>query len=296
MARRGHRPQRGPARQLILRTRSFVFLAVLAMVAGVGVAVWRGTGPLPDPEGCSATVDGLEVGLAPDQGRNAALISAIGVRRGLPARAVSIALATAYQESKIRNISYGDRDSIGIFQQRPSQGWGTVAQIQNEYYSINKFYEALEKIDGYEGLRITEAAQRVQRSGFPEAYEDHAADARALASALTGYSPDGAFTCVVDEPSGYGSAEAVTTSLTKAFGPTTTERTGARQDLTVPVGSGVEGNRKGWAIAQYLVAYAGELKIASISFDGFGWSTGRDSEKGWSPSKTAGDRVTISLG
>lgn len=296
MACRRHRPQRSAARELTLHIRSFVFLAVLAVVAGAGVAIWRGTGPLPDPEGCTAFVGGLTVSLAPDQGQNSALIAAIGVRRGLPARAVSIALATAYQESKIRNIDYGDRDSIGIFQQRPSQGWGTIAQISDPYYSTNKFYEALEKIDGYESMRITEAAQKVQRSGFPEAYEDHAADARALASALTGYSPDGAFTCVVSEPDAYGSAEAVSDSLTAAFGSTTTQRTGARQDLAVPVSSGVEGNRRGWAIAQYLVAFAGDLKITSVSFDGFTWKTGRDSEKGWTPSEAADTKVAVSLG
>lgn len=276
--------------------RSFGFLAVLAMVAGVGFAIWRGAGPLPDPEACYATVDGREVGLEPDQGRNAALIAAIGVRRGLPARAVSIALATAYQESKIRNLDYGDRDSVGLFQQRPSQGWGTVRQIQNEKYAISKFYEALVKVEGYETMRITEAAQRVQRSGFPEAYEDHAEDARVLASALTGYSPDGAFTCVVDEPEGYGSADEVAASLSDAFGPVTTERTGSRQDLRVPVTAGAEGNRRGWALAQYLVAYAGELRIASVSFDGFRWRTGRDSEDGWTSSDVAGDAVTVSLG
>ncbi len=276
--------------------RSFGFLAVLAMVAGVGFAIWRGAGPLPDPEGCYATVERREVGLAPDQGRNAALIAAIGVRRGLPARAVSIALATAYQESKIRNLDYGDRDSVGIFQQRPSQGWGTVRQIQNEKYAIGKFYEALEKVDGYQSMRITEAAQLVQRSGFPEAYEDHAEDARVLASALTGYSPGGAFTCVVREPDEYGSADEVAASLADAFGPVSTERTGARQDLRVPVPSGSEGNRRGWAFAQYLVAYAGELKIASVAFDGYVWRTGRDSEDGWTSSEASDSSVMVSLG
>lgn len=276
--------------------RSFGFLAVLAMVAGVGFAIWRGTGPLPDPEACTATVDGRKVWLEPDQGRNAALIAAIGVRRGLPARAVSIALATAYQESKIRNLDYGDRDSVGIFQQRPSQGWGTVKQIRNEKYATNKFYEALEKVDGYETMRITEAAQKVQRSGFPEAYEDHAEDARALASALTGYSPDGAFACVVNEPEDYGSAAEVEASLTGAFGPITTERTGARQDLAVPVRTGADGNRRGWAVAGYLVANAGDLRIASVSFDGFVWRTGRDSEDGWTTSEATDSGVAVSLG
>ncbi len=274
----------------------FVFAATLAVVAGVVVAVWRGAGPLPDPEGCEATAAGRTVHLAPDQSRNAALIAAIAVSRGLPARAASIALATAYQESKIRNINHGDRDSLGLFQQRPSQGWGTAAQITNEHYAINKFYEALEKIDGYQAMRITEAAQKVQRSGFPEAYEEHAPDGRALASALTGYSPHGTFTCVVHEPKGHGTAAAVTRSLRGAFGSALpVERTGGRQDLTVPVATGTGGNRRGWSVAGYLVAHAGELKIESVSFDGLTWHSGRASEKGWTDSGASGSRVTITL-
>ena len=104
---------------------------------------------------------------------------------GGAARAVSIALATAFQESKLRNLNHGDRDSLGIFQQRPSQGWGTKAQVRDPYYASNAFYEVLAKIDGFQTMRITEAAQKVQRSGYPEAYEEHAEGARALASALT---------------------------------------------------------------------------------------------------------------
>ncbi|HET6152625.1 MAG TPA: hypothetical protein VFE15_06690 [Marmoricola sp.] len=278
-----------------MRLRYLVFLAVLAVAGGVAVAVWRGTGPLPDPAGCKARVAGREVDLDPDQGRNAALISAIGLQRGLPARAVSIALATAFQESKIRNLSGGDRDSIGLFQQRPSQGWGTPAQIHNEHYSINKFYEALERIDGYETMRITEAAQKVQRSGYPEAYQAHADDARALASALTGYSPGGAFTCVVKSSESHGTAGAVTSSLQAAFGTVTTEGLG-RQDIGLPIATGTDGNREGWAYAQYLVAYAGPLKIRSVSFDGKTWTTGRPSEKGWKKSSADSGKVTVSLG
>ena len=91
-------------------------LALLIVIGAIGLALWKGAGPLPDPEGCTASVDGHEVTLTTEQSENAALIAAIGVRRGLPARAVSIALATAYQESKITNIEGGDRDSLGIFQ------------------------------------------------------------------------------------------------------------------------------------------------------------------------------------
>lgn len=277
------------------RSGVFLFLAIVAVVAGVTIAVWRGTGPLPDPPGCTATVAGRTVDLEPDQAENATLIAAIGVERGLPARAVSIALATAYQESKIRNLGHGDRDSIGIFQQRPSQGWGTVAQISDEYYAINAFYDALEKVDGYQRMRITEAAQKVQRSGFPEAYEAHAPDARALASALTGYSPGGTFTCVVREPERHGTAAAATAALTKAYGDLDTARTGSGQDFTVTVPSGTDGTRIGWSVAAYLLAHADRLTVTSVSFDQKTWRTGRDSEKGWVPSKASPTKVTVSL-
>lgn len=273
------------------------FLVIVAVVSGVTIAVWRGTGPLPDPPGCSATVAGRTVHLAPDQAENASLIAAIGVRRGLPARAVSIALATAYQESKIRNLSHGDRDSIGIFQQRPSQGWGTVAQISNEYYAINKFYDVLEQIDGYQTMRITEAAQKVQRSAYPEAYEPHAPDARALASALTGYSPGGAFSCVVRAPDGHGTAAEASEALTKAYGDLDVARSGSRQDLTVTVAAGQDGNRKGWSIAQYLLAHADSLAVTRVAFDGKTWRTGDDSEDGWVASSAASStEITVSLG
>src|SRR3954452_13729097 len=103
-------------------------------------------------------------------------------------------------------------------------------------------------------MRITEAAQRVQRSGYPEAYEPHAPDARALASALTGFSPGGTFTCVVREPKAHGTAATASQWLAKAYGELDVTRTGARQDFTVAVAAGQDGNRKGWSIAEYLLA------------------------------------------
>lgn len=279
-----------------MRTRFVFFLAVLAVIAGVSVAIWRGAGPLADPEGCSATVNGRTVSLDPEQGQIVALIAAIADDRGLPARAVTIAIATAYQESKISNIRHGDRDSEGIFQQRPSQGWGTVEQIRDEHYAINKFFEALEKVDGYETMVVTEAAQAVQRSGFPRAYADHEADARVLAAALTAEIGGGAFECVVDASDDRGTQAEVAASLTEAFGDLTVTR-GTRQDAVVPVRATEAGLRHGWTVAHYLVAHAGELKIRSVSFDGRIWQVGRDSEKGWTPSPSArSSQVVASLG
>ena len=264
-----------------MRLRTLVFLVVLAVVVGVGVAFWRGSGPLPDPEGCSVTLDGHRVDLSTEQAENATLIAAIGVSRGLPARAVSIALATAYQESKIRNLAGGDRDSIGIFQQRPSQGWGTVAQIRDEHYTINKFYDVLQQIDGYQTMRITEAAQKVQRSGFPEAYEDHAIDARALASVLTGYSQGGLFTCVVHEPTETGDADRVVRQVKRAFGDVDIAKTGSRQDVAVSLPASDAGRRLGWSVSQFVLAHGVELHPHRVAYAGKQWRVGRDSEDGW---------------
>ena len=280
-----------------MRVRYLVFLAVLAVVVTVGVALWRGSGPLPDPEACSTELGGHRVDLSTEQAENAALIAAIGVSRGLPARAVSIALATAYQESKIRNINHGDRDSLGLFQQRPSQGWGSVAQVRNPYYATNKFYDALEKIPDYKSMRITEAAQRVQRSGFPEAYEDHAEDARTLASVLTGYSPGGRFSCVVREPKTPGRSARVMRLVERAYGDLDMARTGSRQDLAVAVPAGDEGRRLGWSVAQFVVAHGTRLRPESVGFAGRQWRTGRPSEKGWRDGgKPDRSRVHIAMG
>ena len=278
-----------------MRTRFFVFFLVLVVIGGVGIAMWRGVGPLPDPEGCTTSVNGTRVDLTLEQARNASVISAVGVRRTLPARAVSIALATAFQESKLRNLDHGDRDSLGVFQQRPSQGWGTKAQVRDPYYASNAFYEVLAKIDGFQTMRITEAAQKVQRSGYPEAYEPHAADARALASALTGYSPGGRFSCVVHASKTKGTYAAATRRLEKGFGPLDLAR-GARQGFRVDVGDDPAGRRKGWAVAQFLTAHASQLKVSSVSFDGKQWRVGKDSEKGWTSARTKAGQVSVSLG
>jgi hypothetical protein len=280
-----------------MRFRYVVFLVALAVVVGVGVATWRGSGPLPDPEGCTTKLAGRQVDLTIEQAENASLIAAIGVSRGLPARAVSIALATAYQESKIRNLDHGDRDSLGLFQQRPSQGWGTRAEVRDPYHATNAFYDALEKIPDYKTMRITEAAQKVQRSGYPEAYEAHAPDARTLASVLTGYSPGGLFSCVVREPAERGTAERVINQVERAFGDLDVGRTGTRQDVEVALAAGQDGRRLGWSVAQFLVAHGAKLRPESVAYAGKRWRIGRDSEKGWvAGGSTSPLTVRVSLG
>ncbi len=299
---------------------ALVVLAVVAVLAGY--LVWDGVGPLPDREGCEATVGDVTVTLSTEQAENAATIAAVGVARGLPARAVSIALATAFQESKLSNLDHGDRDSLGLFQQRPSQGWGTPAQVRDPVYAANAFYDGLVQVDGYRSMPITEAAQEVQRSAHPGAYEDHAEGARALASALTGYSP-GRFSCVVDDPPPAGSATLDARGLTARAAAVRADVRSRFGDL--PMGGFAPGGvstghaagsahydgravdvffrpvtadnrRRGWALAHYMVAHAARLHVDHVIFDGRIWSAGRRSERGWrdyTPPSRSGDRAVL---
>ncbi|MDQ4006881.1 MAG: hypothetical protein M3211_02140 [Actinomycetota bacterium] len=284
--------------------RGLVGLLLVALVV-LGL-VWFGVGPFPDREGCTATAAGESVDVDLEQAQNAAVIAGIAVERGLPARAVSIALATAYQESDIRNLDHGDRDSLGIFQQRPSQGWGSARQVRDIYHSANRFYDALEKVRGYRSMRVTEAAQEVQRSAFGNAYADHEDDARVLASTLTGYS-QAAFTCVVrhedrdpQEMRRNGltrRANVALRDLERTFGPLPV---GGFQPGGVTTGhiegsahyegravdvffrpAGPANQRRGWAAAHYLVARADQLGIETVIYDDRIWSAGIRSEAGW---------------
>ncbi|WP_435850645.1 C40 family peptidase [Streptomyces mirabilis] len=119
-----------------------------------------------------------------EQVPNAKTIQATGVAMNIPARGQIVALATALQESGLRNLTYGDRDSLGLFQQRPSQGWGTANETLDPVHSSTMFYEALEKVPGWQSLSVTQAAQAVQKSGFPDAYAKWEPLATALQQAI----------------------------------------------------------------------------------------------------------------
>jgi hypothetical protein len=211
-------------------------------------------------------------------------MSAIAQQRGLPPRATTIAIATAYQESKLRNIDYGDRDSLGLFQQRPSQGWGTAEEILDPVHAIGAFYDGLQRVRDYENMEITDAAQEVQRSAFPLAYADHEEDARTLASSLRGYSP-AAFSCQFT-PTGVGSTQGVIEEVRSAFGDIDLTADG---DLGtyVPGGQGPDRAARGWGVAHFLVGNAERLGIGRISFDGRTW-TAKDSPDGWVADPEAG--------
>ncbi|MGX1314288.1 hypothetical protein RKD24_004407 [Streptomyces calvus] len=283
------------------RGRLFRFgasLVVLLAVAGYLVVQYV-TGGRSGP-GClvvSGKGDGARYEFTPEQAVNAATITAVGTARDLPERAVTIALATALQESALRNIDYGDRDSLGLFQQRPSQGWGTPKEIMDPAYAAEKFYEHLEEVPGYTRLPLTVAAQKVQRSGFPQAYAKHEPDAALLAAALTGRSA-ATLTCE-GRPAATraAGADAVRAALVRDFGRDLLEPAGAEvgdaaaspspkaeagsdgsdgRTVTLPVagGEGTDAGARGWQLAHWAVANASALHIKHVSYAGREWTAG----------------------
>jgi hypothetical protein len=137
-----------------------------------------------DAGSCKATSSKPATGWSDEQVANARIIVTIGNERQVPDEALVIAVATALQESSLRNLKGGDRDSIGLFQQRPSQGWGTPKQLSDPAYQTHRFYDKLLRTSGWQKMRMTEAAQAVQVSAYPEAYAKRVPAATRLVDSL----------------------------------------------------------------------------------------------------------------
>ncbi|MBM0232176.1 hypothetical protein JNW91_10055 [Micromonospora sp. STR1_7] len=138
-------------------------------------------------------------GLDQAQMDNAKIIVDVGLEMKMPRRALVVALSTAMQESNLYNLasdvlpesaqypnqgSGSDHDSVGLFQQRPSSGWGTVAELMRPSYAARAFYSALNEIPGWQDMSVTAAAQSVQISAYPDAYAQHEERATTVATAL----------------------------------------------------------------------------------------------------------------
>ena len=264
-------------------------LVVVAAVTGVGLLRRGLSSPDLGQQRCVATAGDRSVALNLEQSHLTSIIVGISVRRGLPPRAASIAMATVYQETDIRNLSYGDRDSVGLFQQRPSQGWGTVEQLQDPYYATRKFYDALVKVDGWQSGDINDVAQRVQRSGYPDAYRDHEADARVLASVLTGSSPAG-LSCLEWQGEA-GDADALVAGMQKALGKVKHSAEGG----TVGVDAGRA--KRAWAYGHHAVANAARYGVREVTVGDRTWRSDGTSLPVWESAAdpVARDRVTITL-
>ena len=317
------------------RLRLAAWLTLLA-VTGYTAAqyVTSGVGPARCTVRTQAGAVGAAAGeyrLAPEQAANAATINAVAARRGLPERAVTIALATAMQESGLRNLRHGDRDSLGLFQQRPSQGWGDARQIVDPVYSAERFYDHLVRIPGYQRMSVNDAAQSVQHSAFPDAYAKHRAHAELLSTALSGRSA-ASFSCTAGPGTGgaggTGSAERVRALLEREFGKGalsgrtrpggaarpaggTAQPAGGAARPAVPArvvqaagGEGelrlhAKGTRRGWELAHWAVAHSAGLHVRQVVYRNSVWDAG-SSRVGWRPrgsgdAGAAGDTSAVTV-
>jgi hypothetical protein len=230
----------------------------------------------PPPPACRVGNGPEALYLDTEQAANATTITAVAHRMGLPDHAVTVAIATVLQESKMHNLPYGDRDSLGLFQQRPSQGWGTPTQLLTPSFAAEAFYRHLVKVNGWERLPVALAAQSVQHSADGSGYEAWIEEARAIARALTG-EVTGEFSCrftTGGRPAPRRLANLAGTEL----GP------GA---LTAPGGSTDQ-----WLVAQWLVGHAYQLGLRSVTVRGERW---RQGDFGWVRDKTAGEQPAYEL-
>ena len=259
-----------------------VIVAILLFATVVALAVggfswfadkWQ-PAPAPGKQRGVATAGNNSTAISLEQAHYASIIAGLSVKRGLPPRAASIALATAYQESGIRNLDYGDRDSVGLFQQRPSQGWGTEKQLMDPHYAAGKFYNALVKVSNWQTRDITEVAQKVQISGHPEAYRDHEADARVLASTLTGQTPAG-FTCL-DRTGADGDAKGLRSALTETFG-SAAKASAEGKVLTITA----ESKDDAWAYGSFAVANSAQYGTVQVVVGNKQWNTNAKKLPDW---------------
>ncbi|MFF0547879.1 hypothetical protein ACN6AT_13690 [Streptomyces sp. JL4002] len=284
-----------PRRRRPLRTvvGLLVLLAVIGYFAvqrasnGGGAPYCVASAQASAPGGSAETYE-----MSPEQAANAATIAAVGIAKGLPDRAVTIALATAMQESALRNLDHGDRDSLGLFQQRPSMGWGTPEQITDPVYSAAIFYDHLVDVPGYSRLPLTVAAQKVQRSGYPQAYAKHEPDATVLTAAFGGA---GSVDCGGPAPTEPGDPQRVRDGLDRIFGKDalhtvrpqgeqagqagrSTGGGGAEPEVTLVEkrDGGESAARHSRAMAHWAVANSRELGISRVSYGQREWVAGQD--------------------
>jgi hypothetical protein len=236
-------------------------LFTVAAVTGIVTLARLPAGNKQPPSGCTVASDTGQRSfrLSPDQAQNAAIIAGVALRKGLPDHAVTVALATSLQESKLTNLPYGDLDSVGLFQQRPSQGWGTRTQLLDPAYAAGAFYDRLAQVEGWTTMAVTDAAQSVQHSAAPTAYSGWEPEGRALAAALTGEKP-AAFACQLASFAGPAPANS---ALDEA----------ATAEMGSPVVSVQPSSKVGWRVASWVVAHAWRYHIQDVSLGGWAWTS-----------------------
>ena len=260
-----------------------VLVVVLGVAAyGVYTSFQHVTQSAPPP-GCQAGTGAQAISLDTGQAAIAATIAGVAARHQLPAQAVTIAYAAALQESQLQDLTYGDRDSVGVFQQRPSEGWGTTTELEDPVYATTRFFQALVHIHGYTTMPVYQAAQAVQHSADGSAYEQWTQVAGQLTGYFTGKDPHGVSCWYV--PAGQANFSAVAQQITQTFGPQgheavvvkfSTARSAKKSSVAVVQVK----QRSAWTVAGWLVAHAQTYGLTEVRYAGYEWKAA-DGTMGW---------------
>jgi len=261
-------------------------VALLAVAGYLAYSAYQHVTPFLTPAGCQAGQGTSAVSLDPQQASIAATIAGVAASERLPERAVTIAYATAMQESHMHNLDYGDLDSVGVFQQRPSEGWGTTSQLENPVYATTKFFGALIHVRGYLEMPVDQAAQAVQHSADGSAYSQYDLMATTLTSAFTGQRPHAVWCWAGPGPHPQRNLSAAGTALAAAFGAPAaggpvTSLAMSRSAKSTTVDVRVQ-PAQAWAVASWLVTHADAYGISGVHYGGYQW-TAPAGTKGWQP-------------
>ena len=244
-----------------------LLLAVVALGAGVYVA-FRHVPTILGETGCTAGSGRGAVALDSQQAQIAATIAGVALHRGMPSRALTVAYATAMQETHLHDPAYGDLDSVGVFQQRPSEGWGPASKLIDPVYASTRFFRALAQVPGYTQMPVYKAAQAVQHSADGYAYEQYQGLAAHLTTAFTG-----APRAVWCWPAGHHGKAQLTPArraIVKAFGPLPASRSASTGDAPSLLFHAPQSGL-GWAVAAWLVTHAGKYRLHDVRYAGFRW-------------------------
>lgn len=246
----------------------------------------------PDPEpGCRLDLSEGQYEMTIDQTENAATVGGVAFSLNMPRQAVTVAYATVWQESTFYNVEYGDRDSLGLFQQRPSQEWGEPEEILDPVQSSRSFYYALADIEGWRELPVHEAAQQVQRSADGWAYDQHEDLSERMSEALVGdlgpmvtcwYDDEGLAELQQAEPDPEGARE----ELARVFGADSKE---------LPLIEAPQTGDLGWAMALWSVVHAEQYGLTTVAYDGHRWtaSDGVEGAEDWTDTEGAEDGLVL---
>jgi len=245
-----------------------LLLAVVALAGGVYIVV-RHVPAILGESGCTAGSGHAAVALDPVQAQIAATIAGVAYHQRMPSRAVTVAYAAAMQETHLHDPNYGDLDSVGVFQQRTSQGWGPASKLINPVYASTRFFRALAQVSGYQRMPVYQAAQAVQHSADGYAYAQYETLAGHLTPAFTGAAPRAVW-CWPAGPVGSAQLNPARRAVVRAFGPLTARKSGSGGDAPA-LSVRVPERGLGWAVAAWLVTHAGQFRLHEVRYAGFRW-------------------------